>query len=108
MMKFHFKTDSFKKSRGGASRFLSLRCVACGSYLLSYQKDGIGSLKRLYADRIVSPPELVGLQNMPSENIQNLRCRSCETLVGTVMIYEKEKRIAFRIIPGAVKKSILR
>ncbi len=59
---YNFKKDRYSKARGGYSRFLNLYCAKCKSFLLLYQKDGPGILKRLYMDRIFAPVELIDLQ----------------------------------------------
>jgi len=47
-----FKSDIFKKNRGGYSRWLLLNCEKCKNPIATYQKDGPGMLKRLYLDRM--------------------------------------------------------
>lgn len=70
-----------------------------------YQKDGHGSLLRLYLDRIFEPEELSKTQyETEKSNVLTLTCRKCETLLGTPMVYEAEKRLAFRLIRGSLRK----
>lgn len=92
------KSDRFKKARGGASRLLEISCTACGAKVCHYQKDGPGSLKRMYADRIVSPTKPVGGKG--------LDCPGCKASLGVSMIYKKEDRPAYRLFVGAVAKKI--
>ena len=47
-----FKSDKFKKARGGYSRLFDIRCEKCGNHICYYQKDGPGILKRMYLDRV--------------------------------------------------------
>ena len=35
-----FKSDKFKKARGGYSRLFDIRCEKCGNHICYYQKDG--------------------------------------------------------------------
>lgn len=95
-----FKNDKFKKSRGGYSRWLLLSCEKCKAPLLTYQKDGPGALKRLYLDRIENP-KFALLQ-------KNLICRQCKNIIGISIIYEKEKRKAYRLFIGAIEKKIIK
>jgi len=67
---------------------------------MTYQKDGPGILKRLYLDRIV-PSEF-------SPTGKNLICKKCKTLIGIPMIYEKEKRKAYRLFAGTVEKKVIK
>lgn len=52
------KKDRYVNARGGNSHFLDLYCNRCGQHLALYQKDGRGSLIRLYLDRIFDPKKL--------------------------------------------------
>ena len=95
-----FKSDIFKKNRGGYSRWLLLACENCDTELMVYQKDGPGVLKRLYKDRIRA------LDQLKSEN--NLECNNCGAVLGIPMIYKKEDRPAFRLFAGAITKKIIK
>jgi len=97
-----FKSDRFRKNRGGSSRWLLLHCEKCKSPVAAYQKDGPGILKRLYLDRISSPIELTDNKN------KNLACKKCKTLLGVQYVYEKEGRLAYRLFAGAVGKKIVK
>lgn len=76
-----------------------LYCEKCKEKIFLYQKDGPGILKRLYFDRIKS-----------SKNIskKNLVCNKCKTVLGIPIIYQKEKRLAYRLFAGAVAKKIVK
>lgn len=93
------KNDRYKKTRGGYSRILEISCEKCGSYVCEYQKDGPGSLKRMYYDRIFSPK--VSILN------KSLKCPQ-DHLLGVKMVYKKENRPAFRLFVDAVKKKIIK
>lgn len=54
-MKSIFKSDSYKRARGGRSRLLEITCEKCGERICLYQKDGPGNLRRMYIDRIIDP-----------------------------------------------------
>ncbi|MCX6744321.1 MAG: hypothetical protein NTX82_02240 [Candidatus Parcubacteria bacterium] len=99
---FILKNDRFRKNRGGHSRFLQLFCDKCGYNLAIYQKDGPGILKRLYLDRIIFPKELSDGKS------KNLKCKNCNTLLGILIIYEKENRLAYRLFAGAIGKKIIK
>ena len=92
------KNDTYKKARGGRSRVLRISCQKCGSLICLYQKDGPGSLRRMYLDRISEPQ--VSLAR------KDLSCAEGH-LIGVKIIYEKENRPAFRMITGTFVKNIL-
>lgn len=94
-----FKSDRFKKNRGGYSRWLLLSCEKCKNPISFYQKDGPGILKRLYFDRIVIAKGLAG---------KYLICKKCKTVLGIKIMYKKENRPAYRLFVGAVEKKIVK
>ncbi len=100
------KKDGYANARGGNSHFLDLYCSRCGQHLVLYQKDGRGSLIRLYLDRIFDPKELSKLQfkNTGKKDMPNLKCLKCGLLIGMPMVYEIERRLAFRLIRGSFAK----
>ncbi|MDO8583327.1 MAG: hypothetical protein Q7R51_02255 [bacterium] len=91
------KNDNFRRSRGGYSRLLEIRCSSCNKKLFSYQKDGPGIIKRMYVDRIYG--DVDG---------SSLKCRNCNKLIGRLGIYEKENRPAYIIRLGTIKKTIIK
>lgn len=93
------KNDKYKKARGGYSRFLNITCQKCGSFVCHYQKDGAGNLRRMYIDRILSPKVSIARKD--------LTCAKGH-LLGVKIIYEKEKRPAFRIFIDSVTKNIVK
>ena len=94
--KLKLKRDRFMSARSGTSAFYNIYCIRCRNWLLLYQKDGQGNLFRLYLDRIHAPDNLT--------KRKGLTCGSCKASIGIHMIYEKENRPAFRLIPGAIVK----
>ena len=100
------KKDKYVHARGGNSHFLDLFCSKCNQHLDLYQKDGHGRLLRIYLDRIFEPQETSLLQSRIGGKaaIPSLKCSKCGTLIGTPMIYEAEKRLAFRLIRGSFIK----
>lgn len=95
---FKLKKDKYRDARGGYSRFLNLYCASCESYLLLYQKDGPGNLKRLYVDRIFDKDI--------SKKGKELICRSCKKIIGTFFIYKKENRPAIRLYQDSIFKKV--
>lgn len=106
MAKSLFKSDKYKKARGGYSRLLDISCEKCGTHLFYYQKDGPGMLKRMYLDRIYGSKKYAGLQNAHVKSVPQLTCPNCKQLIGVPYIYAKENRLAFRLFVGAVVKKI--
>jgi len=103
---YFFKKDKYVKARKGNSHFLNIFCSQCNSHIVLYQKDGRGKLLRLYLDRIFAPQDLSLLHTKVTSKSEmpNLKCLKCGALVGTPMIYEAEKRLAFRLINGSFVK----
>lgn len=77
---------------------LAISCEHCGHEICRYQKDGPGSLKRMYIDRMEP--------NSHEETL--LACVECARVIGTKIIYEKENRPAYRLFVGAVTKKIIK
>jgi ribosomal protein S27E len=97
------KNDKYKKIRGGKSKILALYCSNCENQILIYQKDGPGTLKRLYIDRIIVPQKKLSKDNKQL----NLICNQCKNLIGYPKIYKKENRQSFQLIPGIISKKII-
>lgn len=97
------KKDRYVNARGGNSHFLDLYCSKCNQHLVLYQKDGHGRLLRLYLDRIFEPQKFPLLRSKigSTTEIPNLKCPKCDALIGTPMVYELERRFAFRLIRGS-------
>lgn len=108
MKHLRLKHDKYRAARGGYSRLLEIQCEHCDNVVALYQKDGPGPLKRMYLDRISSPESFLKLQHLPIKKVPNLFCPDCKRLIGIPYIYEKEKRPAFRLFEGAVKKKVVR
>ena len=89
------KRDRYRKARGGKSQIYKLFCSKCGEYLLTYQKDGNGTMLRLYLDRII--------EKTLNQEI-NLSCSKCANLIGIPMVYKSEARQALRLIKGSFSK----
>jgi hypothetical protein len=94
-----FKNDNFKRARGGSTKLLQIGCGQCGVEICTYQKDGSGTLYRMYLDRIIGPA--VSLER------KDLTCPEGH-LIAIKMIYEKESRPAFRLLPGSIVKKLLK
>ena len=92
-----FKSDKFRKSRGGYSRWLLISCEKCKKQLFVCQKDGPGILKRLYSARILGR----------NGNSSDLVCKKCNTALGVPIMHQKERRRAYRLFAGAVEKETI-
>ncbi len=106
MTQHTLKKDKYVNARGGNSHFLDLYCSQCSQHFALYQKDGAGRLLRMYIDRILAPQEFSHLQSrvFSKNEMPNLRCSKCSNLIGTPMVYEAERRLAFRVIQGSFMK----
>ena len=100
MGKPKLKRDKYKSARFGSSKIYNIYCSACNNFMLSYQKDGMGTLKRLYFDRIMDLP------GIDIDRISKLQCPQCKKMLAAVYVYQKEQRKAFRLYPGAIFKKL--
>jgi hypothetical protein len=98
-MKIIFKNDKYKKARGGYSRLLSISCQKCNGHICLYQKDGPGSIKRMYCDRIIEPKVSISKKDLSCPNNHP---------IGVKIIYDREKRLAFRLFVDSIKKKIIK
>lgn len=100
------KRDKYKSARGGYSRLLNIFCRKCEKLVAVYQKDGPGSLLRMYFDRISFPEDLVGLQKNNIKDVPTLKCKICGEIIGSPYIYPPENRKAFRLYQDSVIKKV--
>lgn len=93
--------NSYTKCRG-TPQLLQIFCSKCNNYIMTYQKDGPGELLRCYFDRIHLPKELNKRQfeHFKKSEAPKLECSTCDSVIGVPMIYEKEKRPAYRMNKG--------
>ena len=104
---YKMKNDGFRKARSGGSEVLDISCSNCSEPVMLYQKDGRGALIRCYLDRIAWPPDISRLQEKTElSELPNLACSSCNTVIGTPMVYREEDRFAYRLIRGKFSKKI--
>jgi len=94
-----FKNDQYKRARGGYSRLLRISCQKCDTAVCLYQKDGPGNLRRMYVDRISDAKVSLVRKDLTCSNGH---------LVGVKIVYEKEKRPAFRLFVDSVVKKIVK
>jgi hypothetical protein len=99
--KFKFKRDAYMRARGTPA-MLKINCALCTTYLMRYQKDGPGPLKRCYLDRIHHPEELEKRQYIlfDKNTALHLKCSTCNVAIGTPIVYEKENRPAYHMRAG--------
>ena len=107
MNNIKIKSDKYTKARGSNTKLLTLSCGNCNSDLLFYQKDGAGNLFRIYLDKILAPTDMVEKMKevQSKKNLQAFKCPKCNTLLAMPMIYEKENRLALRIVGPVHKKN---
>ena len=91
--------DKYRRSRGGQATLLSLKCSHCGQIICTYQKDGPGTLKRIYFDRI---------KGFKPSTTKTLTCPNCNETLGIPIVYKKENRNSYRLFVGAISKHIIK
>lgn len=94
---YKFINDRYRKARGGSSRVLDVKCEHCDQHITYYQKDGPGQLKRMYVDRFID--------QSPTHKV--LACPQCNTELGILFNYKKEKRPAYKLFVGTITKKIV-
>jgi len=106
--KLKIKKDRFLRERGGTTKIVNVSCVKCGKLIFVYQKDGPGSLKRCYLNRIIEPEQFSKLKKDPNiketKDLKNLTC-SCGQIIGSPIRY-KDGRLAFHLIHSNFKRSL--
>jgi hypothetical protein len=105
------KRDSFLANRRGVFRFYTITCRCCATTLCLYQKDGFGSLRRLYLDRVMMDRSAQELSpNLIQEFAQEfaidkkLVCRHCGLMLGLGYVYQRENRPAIALFQDAIVK----
>ncbi len=60
----------------------------------------------MYLDKIMAPDELVEKVSGYSQksDMASLSCPNCKTLMAVPMVYDKENRLAYRIVDGGLEK----
>ena len=65
-------------------------------------------LKRMYLDRIRALSSRSNYEGQSVDILPELACHECSAILGKPMIYKKENRLAYRLVPGAIKKKIMK
>jgi len=104
-MQFNTCKDKSTKPKKG-SRIFQIYCSKCGSEVCVYQKEGAGNLLRIFLNKIISPNNMVEMFKTikTKRDLHGLKCPSCGELIGVPMIYDKDNRLAFRLIPNKIIK----
>ncbi len=102
------RQDVYTKARGGWSTLLSIFCAKCKRNNFLYQKDGPGELKRMYLDKVIAPESFAKKLSTHAKitDVDNLSCTNCGHLMATPMIYEKENRLAYKVVQGGMIEQI--
>lgn len=62
----------------------------------------------MYLDRIYESESYSDLDTHELKKIPTLSCPGCHELLGVPYVYEKEKRLAYRLFVGSVAKKIVK
>lgn len=89
---YEIRQDEFQVARGGSSRILDITCEHCSSHVCFYQKDGPGSLRRMYVDRMIDL----------SPDREVLVYENCHRELGLKIMWHKENRPAYRLFVESV------
>jgi hypothetical protein len=87
------------------SRCFNIFCCQCNGFILRYQKEGSGSLIRIYVKKIIEPGHFKQFKNSKFKSeIPHLDCTQCLQRIGVAMIYEPGNFPAYRMIKGSFFK----
>jgi len=86
--------DKYLQKRGGSAKILNIYCQKCFNKLFTYQKDGVGQLKRCYINRITDNIKLID---------NALYCPKCKERIGFGIIHT-DKRQTIKLIRGTIIK----
>jgi hypothetical protein len=98
-MKKTFTSDKYTKGRGNFSKRVEIRCVNCATTIFNYQKEGHGAIEKMYFDNI--------LDNFMVKKEEILLCSNCEKVLGKRFVFGNEKKLAFKVYPGAIYYKIV-
>lgn len=98
-MNTKYVSDKYTKGRGSFSKRVEVRCINCATTQFVYQKDGNGAIEKIYFDSI--------LDNFVVKKEAKLTCSKCEKLLGSRFIFGKDKKMAFKVYPGAIYYKII-
>lgn len=93
-MKKIFTSDKYTKGRGSFSKQVAIKCVNCSEIIFNYQKEGNGAIEKLFLDSI--------LDNFIVKKKAKLTCPKCEKVLGVRFVFGKDKKMAFKVYPGAI------
>lgn len=93
-MNTKYVSDKYTKGRGSFSKRVEVKCVNCATIQFNYQKDGNGAIEKIFFDSI--------LNNFSVKKESKLICSKCEKLLGSRFVFGKEKKMAFKVYPGAI------
>lgn len=92
--------DNYTAHRGSPQMY-NIFCSSCNHFLIQYQKDGPGILKRCYVDRIHRPSSI--RKKMPVL----IFCSSCKAVIASHIIYNPshnpENRPAYKMTENSFK-----
>lgn len=88
-----------------ASRSLNIFCSQCKEFVLRYQKEGSGSLIRIYLKSITEPKRFKEYKHTKFKTeIPPLDCPKCQKKLGTPTIHVSGNRPAYQMIKGSFFK----
>lgn len=98
-MKKIYTSDKYTKGRGNFSKCVEIKCVNCATIQFNYQKEGNGAIEKIYFDSI--------LDNFVVKKEATLTCPKCEKILGKRFVFGEDKKMAFKVYPGAIYYKIV-
>ena len=90
------------------SRSFSIFCTQCSGFILTYRKEGSGSLIRIYVNQILEPVIFKQFKNSKLKSeIPPLECSQCKQKVGIPKMHQPGKHPAYKMIKGTYFKKDL-
>jgi hypothetical protein len=91
-----------------SSRSFSIFCSQCSGFILTYRKEGSGSLIRIYVKQILEPIFFKQFKNSKLKSeISPLQCSQCKQKLGIPKIHKPGNRPAYEMIKGKFFKKEL-
>lgn len=85
------------------SRFLTILCAQCGTFIAKYRKEGSGSLIRMYLERISIPDDCPAeFKDSLKEKSARLSCYQCGQTIGK--LNPKSSPASYNLIKSAYRK----
>jgi len=95
-----YKNENCRKIRG--SHVLAVNCAHCKTFIAHYRKVGESNFVKMYNDRIIE-----GSLDFTKQH-GAIFCPGCGERIATRYITKMDKKEAYRLVPSAFRKKIVK